>query len=191
MLVWTALILGLLGGVDAFPQGRCYDRACNLSPYVLKAVKPSPVKSSGKSEAGQVCFRLEPQDCVPSKYGCCEKFKTAITKVVLNVRPQCRPSLSGAMVNGVKKAGGVFFDLYKNGTIAEIRVTGMNIGPKDSGTEICLLLKEPCPTLGHLCGGDTRCMYAFFDPLQHTCCPSCEITTSEECQCACPKPSNG
>lgn len=172
-------LLSATSNSDAFPEGRCYDRQCSFAPYKLAVTKDTH---------GKACFKFTPQECVDSPFKCCGKFNTTLTKVVFQARPTCKQALTGATINGTKKAGGVFFDLYKNATIGEVRITSMSLSRAQAlATEICVLLRDPCPTLSSFCGSSNGgCFYALFDPLQHSCCPTCQLDIPPDCPCACP-----
>ena len=85
-------------------------------------------------------------------------------------------------VNGVKKGGGVYFDIYPGppGTnLGELRVTSLLLNATTApGVDICITLAAPCNSMQLFCSGGgggaggTFCAYAAFDPLLHTCCPA-------------------
>lgn len=150
-----------------FPYGRCYVNSCLASPYHLQMVT---------NNDGMVCFNIASKDCVDtSRYECCEKLYNTLEKFVIKTHPRCSRSVRLVTVNGVRKSGGVFFDLYNNNTNAELRITALRRN-FTSGVNniICVHLTGECTTSNEFCDSDTECTYALFDPFLHACCPTCE-----------------
>lgn len=152
-----------------FPYGRCYVNSCLSSPYKLEVNKTS-------TERGRICFTVKGKECIDtSKYNCCEKFYEQLEKFVFRTNPRCSKSVKQVTVNGIKKAGGVFFDLYNNNTGAELRITSLRTNYTTViGKEICIHLDGACTDVSDFCDSETECQYASFDPFLHACCPSCE-----------------
>jgi hypothetical protein len=160
-LFWLSVVGRQVTGY--FPNGRCYDRDCDFAPYLLEKVV---------DEGPKVCFAIRAKECKESEYNCCSKFFSQLNKIVLSSVPVCNRSLQMVTLNGVRKGGGVFFDLYGNKS-AEVRITSMSLSYNTAlSTEICLHLRNECDTWREFCG---ECKYAIFDPYQHTCCPTCSF----------------
>jgi hypothetical protein len=178
------LILGIgIGtiGTSAFPMGRCYVRSCDSSPYQLVTTEMSP---------GRLCFRVDGKSCIEThdRYSCCANFDNVLNKIVLETQPQCNTSISSVTVNGGNKGGGVFFDLYGGNGLdiadvdvdvrAELRITSLRLNRTQAlQTTVCINLRGVCHDPTVFCGGPV-CRNAFFDPLGHTCCPTCELDGS-------------
>lgn len=162
------LLLTLFFPVQSiFPMGRCYDKVCNSSPYTLDI---------SSNNGSRFCFKPKSQQCVNTKYNCCNKFETELYKIILSSRPECKSSIRRVTVNNVTKGGGVYFDLYNNKTYAEVRLTTLKMNQTVAlNSEICIFLKDVCDTFDKFKGIG---MWSVFDPLQHTCCPTCSFATS-------------
>ena len=160
--------------VDApFPAGSCRNDACGLSPYTMTWLGD-----------GSTCFRVGsamacPGDGVASDpLGCCAMFEASLFKIVVTTFPACKSSIAGVTVNGVLKAGGVFYDAL-GPTAAQLRITsmyGLNAS-NAAGTVICIKTTGACVTPASFCGPD--CRIAVYDPAHHACCPTCEMPTGE------------
>lgn len=152
----------------AFPNGRCYVRDCASTPYQLV---------TSQNIRNKFCFTINGKECTETstQHQCCSKFRTDLHKVVFSAKSECNKSLDYVTVDGVRKGGGVFFDLYTNH--AELRLTSLRMNYSTAlGREICIFLKPPCETFDLFCAASTDtgvCNMAFFDPLAHTCCPIC------------------
>lgn len=166
----------------AFPEGRCYDRACGSSPYNLTYVGKQKDKVLNITEH---CFDVHVKPCtVESKYACCSTLRQNLPKVVLRIRPECtRTTLRGVTVGGKPKKGGVFVDAYKSHS--ELRLTslqginalnGTATAPANStANRICVTVGRPCNgALRRLCQ-QLPCQVAVWEPARHECCPTCIV----------------
>lgn len=175
LALFLFMLTGVSFGVEAFPTGRCFERGCDASPWDLKIVNSEGV-------GNKMCFVFDGKDCDSDpRYACCERFKKSVIKVVFPTMPLCNRSVEYVTVNGVRKGGGVFFDNY--GSRAELRVTSLNlVEGRIEGTEVCVFLRNECRSWGEFCrlsDVDRRCMFAVFDPLVHSCCPTCEMEVGD------------
>lgn len=167
------LVLHLLMAVAAaFPAGRCFEKTCDASPYLISVVPPpSP---------NMMCMQFSTKECTSARYNCCSRFLGNLVKVVFPSMPACNRSIERVTVNGVRKGGGVFFDIYSP-TRAELRVTALNMNQTmvlDS--TICVHLRGECSTTETFCGTqEGECKFALFDPLVHDCCPTCAMAFRE------------
>lgn len=161
-----AFLLLSISSARGFPAGRCYMRNCTSTPYDMGIVEKM---------AGGVCFQFNEKMCIDDdKYKCCAKFNSNLVKLVVNSRGVCSGSLDRVTVNGVRKGGGVFFDVYRDGG-GELRITSLNMEKKEvMGAKICIWLKQgsACPEWETFSKDN---LYALFDPLGHNCCPTCGI----------------
>ena len=152
-----------------FPNGRCSDKACSSSPYSLKWQTVQQSATAG----GRFCFVVERQVCVQTQQQCCTMLSNKFFKMVLASKTQCNKKIANVTIDGVRKGGGVFFDLYANDE-AELRITNLpyNIttGP---GRIVCINTLPPCGTLQAFCPNNGTCVYSIFDPETHICCPTC------------------
>lgn len=174
MRLLCLLLFAMWHTVVGFPMGRCYVRNCDSSPYKLVMTEKT---------WGRICFRVDGKACVDtsSRYTCCANFANVLNKIVLATQPMCNTSLARVTMNdgAIVKGGGVFFDLYNNsvdGTLeAEVRITSLRLSYNAAvSTSVCLHLQGICEDPNVFCGGSV-CRNAFFDPLGHTCCPTCSI----------------
>lgn len=172
-LYMISLILLLLGAYVAnadFPAGRCYEKTCNASPYEIRKVN---------SQDNKMCVRFSLKECTSPKYDCCNRFTNNLVKIVFPSLPICKNSVEMVTINGNKKGGGIYFDVY-NGDEAELRITSLNINQnKALNATICVHLKGTCSTFESFCRtkNSNVCKYALFDPARHDCCPTCRLTT--------------
>lgn len=147
-----------------FPDGRCYVNSCDASPYQFKSIN-------------QTCFSIEKKACVDvSKYQCCNVFEKLLNKIVIKSDTMCKNTVTGVYINGVKKAGSVFFDLYGNAE-AQLRITNLKLIDYPALTTVCIISKNPCANLTTFCPG--TCMIAAFNTDTHTCCPTCDVLGKE------------
>lgn len=132
-----------------------------------------------------MCFeirsKLDGCDSSAAARSCCDQFRERLTKVVLTADPRCRGAIQNVTVNGVRKGGGVFFDMYDNDTRSELRLTNLQLDAEGAeGALVCVSASAPCERAELLCrdrdnGG--ACRYAVFDPEHHMCCPTCAMPT--------------
>jgi hypothetical protein len=83
------------------------------------------------------------------------------------VNPSCTGALAYTTLDGLSKAP------FLQRTPPVLRVTNfVRTSAAANGTEICLVLRPPCMTLGTLCPGGV-CKYAIFDgrSSKTKCCP--------------------
>lgn len=170
LLQLLPLLLSLLAAsttTAAFPNGRCYVKSCESSPYELRATAWQP---------GRLCFRIAPKTCAESSatHTCCQRFRDNLNKIVLRTSAECNRSVSAVTINGIRKGGGVFFDTYA--AHSELRITSLGLNNTSaSSTEVCVNLTGTCSTPVTFCGNTTGCAHAVFDPFGHTCCPTCQL----------------
>lgn len=155
--------------VASFPNGRCYVRDCSSTPYKLEI---------STNTRNKFCFVINGKECkeTSSNYQCCSKFETDLHKIVLSTHNACNKSVDYVTIDGIRKGGGVFFDLYTSHS--ELRLTSLKMNYTSAiGKEVCVHIKSPCDTLDRFCDSSSTgtCMMAFFDPLAHTCCPICSF----------------
>lgn len=154
-----------------FPTGRCSVNKCESSLYDLTWTSETAVGATNVA-----CFTVNKKMCIDTPgYSCCSLFKSQLFKIVLPSLPICNKSVTQVTVNGTRKGGGVFFDVY-DGQNAELRLTTLRIdGSVAEGTKICLSLVEPCKTIADFCIEDASglCKFAIFDVGNHLCCPTC------------------
>jgi hypothetical protein len=156
-----------------FPYGRCSDKKCGSSPYELTWISKSIRDDLSQ---GTFCFHVRTRECtINSQYDCCNKFKKEFKKFVIHVRPECKEAFLGVSVNGQRKGGGIFYDVYDKQN-AELRVTalsGINYETANR-TQICVHLKAPCIPLHNFCIlRDNQCYVSIWETQQHECCPRC------------------
>lgn len=176
-----AFLLALLAStVKAyqFPNGRCEQNACTANPYTVSWVNSS-----------SLCFRVSLKECVETPQNCCQSLTNNLNKFVITANPSCKNQFKGVTVNGVRKGGGVFFDLYDNNTEAELRVTALKSNSTTiQGLEFCIQSDAPCNTQDAFCNGD--CRYSSFDPFSHKCCPTCNLlVAARDAAASSPPPS--
>ena len=158
-------------GIDAsFPNGQCAAQLCNGSPYSLSWLPTSPANS--------FCYTVTPIDQLLCIGPCCANFDNLLKKIVIKTTPTCKTSFKQINIDGIKKGGGVFFDLYGAGE-AELRMTSMTFNRTSIvGRTFCILMSAPCNTLDTFCNGP--CIYSIYDPDTHTCCPTCMFGTQSQ-----------
>ena len=145
-----------------FPRGSCPAQPCSRSPYNFVWTNVTP---------GSFCFSVVPtHDCQGE---CCDRFEQMFVKFVINTLPWCKTAFQQVNVNGLKKGGGVFYDLYGiNNSESELRVTSMSYNNVTiANVTFCILSAPPCDTLDTFCNG--QCKFSVYDPFTHTCCPTC------------------
>ena len=155
-----------------FPEGSCTNNACDLAPYQLAWSSPVPV-----SPVNTFCFRISMSSvpCVADPFQCCQEFETTLTKVVLTTLPVCAAMRIKVSVNGVYKAGGVYFDPITD-TLSQLRITNLQMNASNvvgAGVLVCITAAPPCNTMESFCG--INCRYALYDPARHVCCPTCPM----------------
>lgn len=165
VLAWAAAL-----GCNGFPDGRCFQRSCEASPYRLQWL---PADASN-----QFCFRIEHASACKddSNFGCCTVLTNTLQKVVLESVPACNRSVSNVYVNGVRKAGGVEFAVFDKGAQAELRITALKSNYTDGVNKIVCIETLPtsaCRTPYTFCNGE--CRYSIFDTIRHNCCPTCSF----------------
>ena len=159
-----------------FPDGRCYVNDCDTSPYDLTW---NSVNLNNKNEL-VACFDIDDKTCINNnKYNCCNSFKQLLNKVIISTNNKCNKSVVSVTSNGIRKPGGVFFDLYDiNGDpniYSQLRITNLaytNATKNISDNSICITVASPCNSLESFCNGD--CKFALFNS-EHTCCPTCSF----------------
>ena len=141
-----------------FPMGRCYVNNCAASPYAF-------------NKLNETCFSVVRKPCQDaSTYDCCALFEHMLIKIVLKTTTDCQNTVRNVYVNGVRKAGGVYFDVYGSGE-AELRITSLALVDLQY-VEVCMNSIYPCETLEKFVLDNT---VAIFDPNTHTCCPTCTV----------------
>lgn len=151
--------------IYAFPQGRCFVNACDTTPYQIQRLPNSN------------CFDITMKTCMdPSKYQCCNGFNNGLHKIVFASQSMCQKSVRQVSVNGVQKAGGLFFvtDGQNN---SEFRITSLRLNNITAPqTTICITLdptNSKCNTWETFC--PTPCLVSTFDPFSHNCCATCRL----------------
>ena len=166
MLKILFFLFALTCSVNAyFPMGKCYDRSCAFTPFDLVVTS---------NIGNRMCFTLQEKECKPSPYKCCQKFQEKLIKIVFSSFPECRHSVDYVTLNGNKRGGGIYFDLYNGGKDAELRITNLHLPyNRTLNSVFCIHLKGTCNNFFKFCG--SKCQLAYFDPLQHSCCPTCNF----------------
>lgn len=154
----------------AFPQGRCYVNACDTTPYHINRIPDTN------------CFDITLKSCNdPSKYQCCQGFHNGLHKIVLQTRSYCDKSVKQVSVNGVNKAGGLFF-VTDDKNDSEFRITSLRLNNVTApNTRICLTLdptNSRCNTWEKFC--PSPCLVSTFDPFSHNCCATCQMKDDGE-----------
>ena len=164
-----------VGMLDAsFPNGKCSAQLCNGSPYSLSWLP------TVASPANSFCYTVTPIDPSSCIGPCCANFDNLLKKIVIKTTPTCKTSFKQINIDGIKKGGGVFFDLYGAGE-AELRMTSMTFNRTSIvGRTFCIIMSAPCNTLDTFCNGP--CIYSIYDPDTHTCCPTCLFGTPQQQQ---------
>ena len=156
-----------------FPDGRCYVNNCNASPYDLTW---KSVDFNNKNEL-VACFDISDKLCVDGPNNCCNSFKQLLNKVMISTNNNCKKTIVSVTSNGIKKAGGVFFDSYNvNGLTdmySQLRITNLGYTKNISNNSICMTIAAPCNSLENFCAGE-NCKFALFNT-EHTCCPTCSF----------------
>ena len=161
-LVFMSMFL-VPSSLALFPVGSCKKTMCDGSPYNFVWTYVDQV-------AGQFCFTLDNNN---AQSDCASAFRQQTTKFVIKTQPMCSEYFKQVTINGVKKGGGVFFDLYNGNSEAELRVTSMNYtNTTIAHVTFCIFATAPCNNLQTFCGGST-CLYSLFNPFTHQCCPVC------------------
>lgn len=146
-----------------FPAGKCANKLCGISPYVLNTTR---------NDGNKFCFTINPIYCDPREY-CCNRLNDVLEKIVIKTNISCFGSLDSVYVDDVKKSGGVFFDNYTG--FAEVRITSLRLRYDTALYKtICIGLKSPCDSVEKLCAS-FDCMYSIYDPFTHNCCPTCNF----------------
>ena len=170
------MLAAIAGSVGAFPDGSCFLRSCTQSPYML-------------AWNNDTCFRIVDKVCVPDPrtgIDCCNTFRSALVKIVISAKPECESTIRAVSVNGIKKAGGVFFDTTPS---PQLRITSLTLNATTAvNAVLCFSAVAPCNTAALLC--DTwPCLFAVYDPFRHACCPSCEFFAPSPQPAPSPSPS--
>ena len=163
MLPLPLLLLLLPTAYASFPAGSCATQSCSMSPYMFEW-------KTIDNNNGLFCFDVIPQPCSGP---CCSVFQKLFMKWVMKTNPACKSAFGQVNINGLKKPGGVFYDLYNNNE-AELRVTSMTYtNTTINGNTFCIIMKSPCQHLETLCNG--KCFFSVYEPYQHKCCPTCNF----------------
>jgi hypothetical protein len=177
MNILNALValLGLSSGASAwwsFPNGKCYDRACESNPYNLKLITQTGIDQN----TTRYCYDLNVKRCKDTKYKCCSVLSENLPKIVFKTKRRCAKAVVEVTVGGKPKKGGVYFDEYT--THSELRVTalvGLNTTVPPEARRLCITLKRPCHTMKTFCGANKNCKYAAWEVEKHECCPTCSL----------------
>ena len=173
MSVFTLLTLMSMipFSLSTFPVGRCYQKACLASPYSATVIADNDK---------QMCIAFENKNCYSDpQYDCCTRFTDNVIKIVLPSVPECNSSVSFVTINGEKKGGGIYFDVFDNDN-AELRITNLYLNNTQMlSSIICINFKNVCLNMSTFCRqrNDPRCLVTFYDPTIHDCCPTCPINS--------------
>ena len=138
-LAFALLAAAMRAALGAFPRGSCPAQPCDWSPYNFMWTNVTP---------GSFCFNV-----VPAAAGCegpcCATFENLLMKFVVNTVPDCKTAFKQVNINGVRKGGGVFFDVYGiNNSESELRVTSMSYNNMTVGNlTFCIIVSAPCDSL--------------------------------------------
>lgn len=152
----------------SFPNGSCKAQPCEGSPYRMEWLNVT--------DQGQFCFQVTSSSSSSKCIGpCCSVFESLLKKFVIKSSPVCKTAFKMVTVNGIRKGGGVFFDLFGAGE-AELRITSLTLNATTApSTVFCVSMGSPCQTLDAFCNGP--CIYSIYDPYTHRCCPTCMFDT--------------
>ena len=149
-----------------FPAGSCAAQKCSMSPYDFQWTSIDNVN-------GQFCFNVIPRPSDGCVGQCCSVFQQLFMKFVIKANPSCKSAFRQVNINGVRKPGGVFYDIY-NTNESELRVTSMTYNNVSVvGNTFCILMNSPCNNLATFCNGP--CIFSVYNPYTHTCCPTCSF----------------
>lgn len=164
MLPLSLLLLLLPTAYAYFPAGSCAAQSCSMSPYMFEW-------KTIDNNNGLFCFDVVPQPCFGP---CCSIFQDRFMKWVIKTNPSCKSAFGQVNINGLKKPGGVFYDMYNNNNESELRVTSMTYtNTTITGNTFCIIMKSPCQNLNTFCNG--KCLFSVYEPYQHKCCPTCNF----------------
>lgn len=175
MFKFTLMLLFMTTSTLGFPMGRCFVRSCDSSPYNIRV---------SEARRGRMCYSIDAKECMETnaRFQCCQNFINSLNKIVFESHPRCNRSVAGVTVNGQMKGGGVSFDIDSgsgnNGGRAELRVTALRMNYTQAlAATICVNLQGECVEPRTFCQSQNEdgCLAAVFDPLGHTCCPTCRI----------------
>jgi hypothetical protein len=164
ILLFASLLLAFNSATAQFPAGRCYVKSCLSTPYNISVSVTEPKK---------FCVRIVPKECqeTNSQYKCCDGFLKDLHKIVISANGKCNKSIDYVTIDNVRKAGGVFFDVYP--THSELRLTTLRMNATTAqNKEICVYLKNNCEPF--CVNDDNGCKVSVYDPISHTCCPTCD-----------------
>eukprot|EP00798_Chlamydomonas_sp_ICE-L_P004608 gene4608-14801_t len=150
----------------------CTNRDPTDAPFQLS----DPVVTELDDGMQSYCFTIEHKNTTDYNTGSpCSKM--SVYKVEFDVKGSCHGTLAYSSVDGVKKPP--FFQMKPYPTI---KVNNINKGyTYAEGTEICLVLREPCSDLLSLCSLNSgQCLYGIFNfggtPGVEDCCPLSVVT---------------
>ncbi len=158
--MFPIFLMLLISGVSArFPAGSCYPQPCQNSPYRLEW-------------DDQMCFSVyNTDDCFGQ---CCDRFRANLQKVVVKTNASCKSAFQMVTIDGSKKPGGVFFDVYSD-IEGELRITSLySNNVSITGKRFCVKVdpKSECSNPTVFFQGD-MIYYSVYDPYKHDCCPVC------------------
>ena len=170
--------------VDAsrFPSGSCSVRNCASSPYVFTWVNETQLSPT----TGQMCFEVTRAATCLEDYPtwCCTTLKNNANKILITSPVECRSAVTEVTWNGVKRTGGVYFDIFDEETSnprGEFKITNLlsNFWVMYESS-FCITTKAPCTTIATFCKDptndrDINCKATFYDVEQHKCCPACNM----------------
>ena len=153
-----------------FPYGRCYTNGCQAAPIALLGPQIVP---------GGFCFDLTAKPCVDgTASNCCSLFSKFLNKIVIKTDSLCYDKIKSVAIDGVKKGGGVYSDIYNNNE-TELRLTNLLSNTSSmNGKRLCIFPSAPsCVDPLAFCG-QLPCLYSVFDTTFHECCPTCSSSWS-------------
>eukprot|EP00195_Chlamydomonas_chlamydogama_P003118 CAMPEP_0202915098 /NCGR_PEP_ID=MMETSP1392-20130828/64818_1 /ASSEMBLY_ACC=CAM_ASM_000868 /TAXON_ID=225041 /ORGANISM="Chlamydomonas chlamydogama, Strain SAG 11-48b" /LENGTH=204 /DNA_ID=CAMNT_0049606995 /DNA_START=195 /DNA_END=806 /DNA_ORIENTATION=- len=149
-----------------FPYSRCNHEPA-VAPFNLVYKSEIPVPGPW---GNQMCFTIQARkgcdDLSGEQRACCSDITRTLHKIQLEADPKCDGAISLATINAVPKS----FQFITNlGPTAIVRLTNINL-PIIPGTDVCLYLRNPCPSLDKLCING-ECRYALYSaPNPVACC---------------------
>ena len=159
-MIKSFLLLLLIGSSYArFPQGSCPSQGCIESPYEFEW-------------DSNFCFEIKSKNC---EGGCCQTFIDQVQKLAIKANAECKSSFQMVTVDGVRKGGGVFFDIYGNNE-AEVRITALwSNNATIVGKKFCIIVNpfSDCSKYHIFFNSLDTIFYSVYDPFTHLCCPLC------------------
>lgn len=98
-------------------------------------------------------------DLTPPAYVCAALLPQDVNKIEFDVPMACYGAVAYSVTDGFSRPAQYQLKPYPTVKINNINKQFMAA----VDTEVCLVLKAPCPTLNELCGGVGKCTYSIFN----------------------------